>query len=210
MHYCTLCVIAMLFFQLPPDVLAAETDAGLTMTTMNTTVGLATKSDLESLGQQMRALSKQFDELSERTASTAMRFNELSERTASTAMQINELSERTEMRLNELSERMTMQLDELKNSLRPVSTVGGYQLTDSTAFFFLVCITLPVILLLLPAASRQHIIVALPTAISNGITAIWAVLTVDKVRELAVFALLLYLLPNFPVVHQLLVKAAKV
>lgn len=96
----------------------------------------------------------------------------------------------------------------------PVTTIGAYQLSDRVVFDIVFCtllfIMLTICFMLLPASARRHVTIFIPTAIHDGIKAVWAVTTLDKVRELAAFVILFCVFRNLPFIHKRLVEAVSV
>jgi hypothetical protein len=76
-----------------------------------------------------------------------------------------------------------------------------------------VCLTVVIMWKMLPAASRPLLLgqlFAVVPAIQNGLQAVWNATTVDKVRELVAYAMILFLLPNMPGIIQLIQKTRKI
>lgn len=66
---------------------------------------------------------------------------------------------------------------------------------------------------LVPHTARGQFIsnfYTLLTDIGRGLSAVWGSITLDKLREVVAYLIILFLLPNFPLVQQLLAKAVKI
>ncbi len=90
-----------------------------------------------------------------------------------------------------------------------VTIIGGYQLSDNVVFYTLLFTTPIICFMLMPASTWQHVLF-LVSIVCDGIKAVWAVTTQEKVKELAALAFLLYILPNISLFHGFLMKTVKV